>query len=232
MLWLHQVHQLAPSTRDTFEGLVRDEWLPAVASRPGARLAWFGTSSRGAVHGDEAIAITAVCDGQALAELGARIHDGDLTALAAALARQRAGVETRLLESLDYDPLKITSVAEIPAEAQQQPGRYYMHDFVPPALGNMTGYEDMMRERYMALTEQDLSGVALRMSCRTIPGGGPVPEMFNLSEIRSIDALERLVSEEIPREYKAMGTWMWTALAARDRWTTRLVRSATWSPLQ
>jgi hypothetical protein len=232
MLWLHQIHLLTPSTRDAFGELVRDEWLPAVASRPDTRLAWFGSSSRGAVHGDEAITITAVSDGSALAELGARIHDGDLAPLAATLARLRAGVATRLLESLDYDPLKITSVAEIPAEAQQQPGRYYMHDFVPPTLGNMIGYEDMMRERYMALTEQDLSGVVLRMSWRTIPGGGPVPEMFNLSEIRSVDALDRLVREEIPQEYKAMGTWMWTALAARDRWTTRLVRSATWSPLQ
>jgi hypothetical protein len=232
MLWLHQVHRLLPSTRDAFEQHVRHEWLPAVAARPGARLAWFGASSRGSKYADEAVTITGVTDGSALAELGARAHDGDLTATASALAALRTGVDTRVLESLDYDPLKITSVAEIPGEPQQQAGRYYMHDFVPPALGNMLGYEQMMRERYMALTEQDLSGVVLRISWRTVPGGGPLPEMFNLSEIRSTDALDRLVCEEIPREYKAMGTWMWTALEARDRWATRLVRSATWSPLQ
>jgi len=232
MLWLHQVHRLQPSTRDGFEQLVRDQWLPAIAARPGARLAWFATSTRGAVHADEAVTITGVADGAALTELGQRIHGGDLTTLATALSGLRTGVETRILEPLDYDPLNISSVAEIPAEAQQLDARSYMHDFVPPVVGNMRGYEDMRRGRYMALTEQDLSGVALRASWRTVPGGGPVPEMFNLSEIRSLDALERLVCDEIPKEYKAMGTWMWTALASRDRWTTRLVRSATWSPLQ
>jgi hypothetical protein len=231
MLWLHQIHRLQPSNTDRFEQVARDQWLPAVAG-PDTRLAWFATSTRGAVHSDEAVTITGVTDGAALAELGERIHTGDLSAIATTLAGLRTGVETRILEPLDYDPLGISSVADIPPGPGRQAARSYMHDFVPPVLGNMRGYEDMMRERYMALTEQDLSGVALRASWRTVPGGGPVPEMFNLSEIRSTQALEQLVCVEIPQEYKAMGTWMWTALAARDRWTTRLMRSATWSPLQ
>ncbi|MBL7496635.1 hypothetical protein I6A84_00505 [Frankia sp. CNm7] len=232
MLWLHQVHHLRPATRDRFAQVVQERWLPEVATRPDTRLAWFATSTRGAVHADEAVTITGVADGAALAELGARVHSGDLTDLAAELSSLRDGVQTRILEPLDYDPFAVTSVTEIPAQPGTGPSRSYMHDFVPPTFGNMRAYEDMMRERYMALTEQDLSGVALRASWRTVPGGGPVPEMFNLSEIRSTAALERLVTEEIPREYKAMGTWMWTALATRDRWTTRLLRSAPWSPLQ
>jgi hypothetical protein len=107
-----------------------------------------------------------------------------------------------------------------------------MHDFVPPVIGQMTAYIDLMRERYMALSSEDLSGVVLRASWRTVSGGGPMPEMFNLSQIRDIDALVSLIAHEVPREYKKMGTWMWEALATRDRWTTRLVRSATWSPVK
>ena len=56
--------------------------------------------------------------------------------------------------------------------------------------------------------------------------------MFNLSEIRDVDALVGLIAHEISREYKQMGTWMWEALATRDQWTTRLARSATWSPVK
>ena len=56
--------------------------------------------------------------------------------------------------------------------------------------------------------------------------------MFNLSQIIDLDALVTLIAHEIPREYKKMGTWMWEALAARDQWTTRLARSATWSPVK
>jgi hypothetical protein len=41
----------------------------------------------------------------------------------------------------------------------------------------------------------------------------------------------QLVGKEIPGEYKQIGSWMWDALAVRDRWTTRLLRSATWSPI-
>ena len=107
-----------------------------------------------------------------------------------------------------------------------------MHDFVPPVPGQMRGYVQMMRDRYMALTEKDLSGVVLAASWQTVAGGGPLPEMFNLSEIRSADMLNALLVHEIPREQKAMGTWMWEGLAVRDEWTTRLVRCAAWSPLK
>jgi hypothetical protein len=107
-----------------------------------------------------------------------------------------------------------------------------MHDFVPPVTGQMRGYIDMMRERYMALSSQELSGVVLRTSWQTVSGGGRMPEMFNLSEIRDVDALVGLIAHEISREYKQMGTWMWEALATRDQWTTRLARSATWSPVK
>jgi hypothetical protein len=96
----------------------------------------------------------------------------------------------------------------------------------------MRGYVDMMRERYMALSSKELSGVVLHASWRTVSGGGPLPEMFNLSVIRDVDALVQLIAHEIPREFKAMGSWMWEALATRDRWTTRLLRSATWSPVR
>ncbi len=108
----------------------------------------------------------------------------------------------------------------------------YMHDFVPPVTGQMQAYVDMMRARYMALSEQALSSVVLRASWQTLGGGGPMPEMFNLSEIRDPDALVNLLAYEIPREHKEMGTWMWDALATRDRWTTRLLRSVSWSPVQ
>jgi hypothetical protein len=158
------------------------------------------------------------------------MRDGDLASLASTQSLLRTGVATRILKPLDYDPSGL-KLSDIPTEACDRASVAYMHDFVPPVIGQNRAYCDMMRERYMALSETELSGVVLRMSWETVWGGGPVPEMFNLSEIRSPEALLQLVGKEIPLEYRQMGTWMWEALAVRDRWTTRLVRSAPWSPI-
>lgn len=232
MLWLHQIHQLQAPTKYQFETLIRDSWLPALAGQSGVRLAWYATPTRGAIRADEAVTITGIADGATLARFGAEIHTGSLSHLAAKIADLRTGVQTRVFQPLDYDPFAIRDVSDIPSEPQDGARIAYMHDFVPPTQGNMVGYEDMMRERYMALTGRELSGVGLRASWRTVPGGGPQPEMFNLSEIRDVDALERLICFEIPPEFKEMGTWMWSALAVRDRWTTRLLRSSSWSPVR
>jgi hypothetical protein len=228
MIYLHQIHQLRPGGEPAFDQFVREEWLPGVNRHEGARFAWYGTSTDVARFADEAITITAFDDMAGLGRFADAERHGDL---ARALAGHRVGVQTRLLRNIDYDPWTSAGTT-VPPEPQDGPVVAYMHDFVPPVIGQMTAYIDMMRERYMALSSQDLSGVVLRASWRTVSGGGPLPEMFNLSEIRDIDALVSLVAHEIPREYKKMGTWMWEALATRDRWTTRLVRSSSWSPVK
>jgi hypothetical protein len=227
-LYLHQIHALRPGTEGTFEAHVRDEWLPAVNSHDGSRFAWYGTSTSAARFADEAITIVAFDDMKAFEGFAAAER---ASAATRSLRAQRTGVQTRLLRPIDYDPWTAAGT-EIPDGPSEGAVVAYMHDFVPPVTGQMRGYIDMMRERYMALSSQDLSGVVLRTSWQTVSGGGRMPEMFNLSEIRDVDALVALIAHEIPRDYKQMGTWMWEALATRDQWTTRLARSASWSPVK
>ena len=231
MLILHQLHRLRPGADEAFETLVRDRWLPAVAAVEGCRLAWFAVPTPAARWSDEVASITRFDDAAAFERFGAAVRAGELATLAAEIRTHRTGVETRLMRPLDYDPWS-SKGTEVPAAATEGAPVAYMHDFVPPVVGQMNGYVDMMREKYMALTDQDLSGVVLRASWQTVAGGGPLPEMFNLSEIRDVDALLNLLTFDIPREYKSMGTWMWEALAVRDQWTTRLLRSSTWSPVK
>ena len=40
-----------------------------------------------------------------------------------------------------------------------------------------------------------------------------------------------LLSREVPAEHRGPGTWMHDALEVRDRWESRLLRVAPWSPL-
>jgi hypothetical protein len=169
-------------------------------------------------------------DGNALSDFSERVREGDLTSTINRLTLLRTDVATRLLKPLDYDPAQLR-LEDVPTSLSTKPAVSYMHDFVAPVIGQNRAYADMMREHYMALTETELSGVVLRYSWETAWGGGPMPEMFNLSEIRSPSALLQLIGNEIPGEYKQIGSWMWDALAVRDRWTTRLLRSAIWSPI-
>jgi hypothetical protein len=228
MLFLHQIHELAPGAADEFERFTRDEWLPVVNSHDGSRFAWYGMPTSVARFADEAITIVAFDDNAAFERFAWAERDSTATH---SLAERRQAVQTRLLRPIDYDPWTASGaiIPDGPRDGESVP---YMHDFVPPVTGQMRGYIDMMRERYMALTDKELSGVVLRTSWQTVSGGGSIPEMFNLSEIRDVDALVALIAHEIPREYKQMGTWMWEALATRDQWTTRLARCATWSPVK
>jgi hypothetical protein len=228
VLYLHQIHDLQPGNETAFEAFVRDEWLPAVNAHDGAKFAWYGASTSAARFAHEAITIVAFDDIGAFDGFATKERESAVTR---SLQRQRDRVQTRLLRPIDYDPWTAADTT-IPDGPQEGESVAYMHDFVPPVTGQMRGYVDMMRERYMALSSQELSGVVLRTSWQTVSGGGRLPEMFNLSEIRDVDALVALIAHEIPREYKQMGTWMWEALATRDQWTTRLARSATWSPVK
>jgi hypothetical protein len=228
VLYLHQVHELAPQKEPLFEKFVRDTWLPAVNSHIGARFAWYGTSTHAARFADEAITIVAFDHTAAFARFADAERASDATR---ALAAHRVDVQTRLLQPVDYDPWTAAGRA-IPSVRVDGPVTIYMHDFVHPVIGQMRAYVDLMREQYMAMTDKGLLGLVPRASWRTVGGGGPIPEMFNLSQIRDVDALVALLAHEIPRENKTNRSWMWNALATRDQWTTRLVRSAAWSPVK
>ena len=101
MLYLHQIHEVAPGDEPGFERFVRDEWLPGVNAHDGCRFAWYGTSTSAARFADEAITIVAFDDMAAFerfatAERASRGHP---------LAPRSADtVETRLLRPIDYDP--------------------------------------------------------------------------------------------------------------------------------
>jgi hypothetical protein len=231
MLYVHQLWTAPPSKRPEADAMLREEWLPAVARDEGTRLAWVAYGVDGSVGPDDICMLTAVRDAAALERYGERVCSGDLAAPARRLAGLVTAQRIRMLKPLRYDFFD-HEIDSIPTEPQ--PGRTvaYMHDFVPPIAGKNRAYEQLMAERYTKLSDAALSDIVLRASYETVAGGGPQPEHFNLSEIRSIDALVKLLVYEIPKEHKQMGTWMWEGLGVRDRWTTRLVRCAPWSPLR
>jgi hypothetical protein len=230
MFFVHQIHSLRSGSADAFEAQLRDRWVPALAREPGTRLAWCARSMPGAISFPELVTLTAVADGEALARLGARMSDGDLRAEASSLADLRVGATTRVMAPLAFSPL-VVDIEAIPLEFDDRPGEMYMHDFVPPRLGMQRAYEDAMQKIYMGMSDSDLLQIVIWAGLETVAGGGPVPETLNISHIRDAAAVTQLLTFEAPRDNKQIGSWMYDALKLRDTWTTRLVRSVRWSPL-
>ena len=56
-------------------------------------------------------------------------------------------------------------------------------------------------------------------------------EVALMQRVHNPDGLLKLLQTEIAPEYRRPGTWMHDALELRDRWTSRLLRTSSWSPL-
>ena len=55
--------------------------------------------------------------------------------------------------------------------------------------------------------------------------------MTLLQRLSSLPRLITLLTQDIPPEVTGPGSWMHEALELRDRWRSRLLRTAAWSPL-
>jgi hypothetical protein len=62
-------------------------------------------------------------------------------------------------------------------------------------------------------------------------GTGRRQEIVLWQRVADQQALLRLFTSAVPPAFKAPGTWMHDALEVRDQWTSRLLRTSSWSPL-
>jgi hypothetical protein len=232
VFFVHEIHSVPGRTGEAFETLLREQWAPALAREDGARLVWCVRSMPGSIGFPELITLVAVHDGSALERLSSRIRDGDLRDLALSLDGARAGVTRRVLAPMAFNPLSVDLTA-IPAEphAVDAPSEIYIHDFVPPRPGMQRVYEAAMSEILMKMLELEGHSILIWAGLETVAGGGPVPESLNISHVGRAEEGTRLLSTPLPREMFTPGSWMVEGLKLRDTWTSRLVRSVSWSPI-
>jgi hypothetical protein len=62
-------------------------------------------------------------------------------------------------------------------------------------------------------------------------GAGRRREVVLWQKVIEPQRINALLTTEIPYEHRAPGTWMHDALRVRDDWESRLLRTASWSPL-
>ena len=230
MFYVHEIHALNAARADSFEATIRDQWVPALAAEPGTRLVWCVRSMPGTASYPELITMTAVEDGAALERLGARYRSGDLRELSSELGRQREGVTTRVLASLEeFNPYSV-DLDEVPLVRDGAPSEMYLHDFVVPQPGMQRVYEVQMREAFMKMLEIDALPMKTWAGFETVAGGGRVPLSLMVTWIAHPPAISNLLSQGNPRVAPEPGSWMSEGLKLRDTWVSRIVRSVPWSP--
>jgi hypothetical protein len=180
------------------------------------------------------VTLTALRDGAAWERLARRIDSGDLRAWARSVDDLRHDVTAKLLLPLPWSPLQQIDLASVPGQAAEREPGVFMEDTVWPREGLLEQYVERSGSHYareMAAREQE--GVAMlriEAAFRTALGAGRRREVVLWQKLLQPKALAALVTREVPALYKAPGTWMHDALELRDRWQSRLLRTARWSP--
>ena len=111
----------------------------------------------------------------------------------------------------------------------------FMEDTVWPDEDQLETYVERSGNHYLAEmrrnAERGSTLLTILGGFRTAFGAGKRREIVLWQKITEPRAPRRRCSRsEVPARYKEPGTWMNDALALRDRWESRLLRSVEWSP--
>lgn len=233
MLLLHEVHEVVGAREAEFEAIVRDRWMPALATGD-SRLLYFLHHAHGSGASYNVVTITALADG-AWEALARRLDRGDLEPIARDLDAHRHDVTARLFVPLPWSPLSEVDLAAVPIDGRTHELSMFMEDTVWPYEERLEEYVERSGSHYaaeMARNAKEDSGTILTIQggFRTAYGAGRRREILLWQKITQPRALRALLSSEVPDRYKRPGTWMHDALSLRDRWESRLLRTSAWSP--
>jgi hypothetical protein len=240
VLFVHEVHRVAGRDAEAFEGLYRDGWMDALASAPdsAARLVWFLHQAHGTGPAYTLVTVTAVASPAALAALDERVARGDLRAWARDVDALRHESVAKVLTPVPWSPLVELDLSTVPVDPVARHGPdlpLFMEDTAWPHPGRLGDYLERASTLYVG-TLQRAAGAGrnlLDLVAVFVPlfGTGRHPEVVLWQRVARPEMLLPLLAREVPPEYQVPGTWMHDALEVRDRWESRLLRAAPWSPL-
>ncbi|HEX5614025.1 MAG TPA: hypothetical protein VFZ83_02615 [Acidimicrobiia bacterium] len=233
MLYLHEVHTVAGRSEDAFAAVFRDRWLPELARDVDTRLLYFLRQTFATGRAYHVVTITAVRDGAAYERLARRVQRGDLRALAADTDRLRHEVAGKLLLPVEWSPCVEHDLASVPTDAAEHDATLFLEDSAWPHEDKLDDYVDAARTHYAPSLEQrdERSLLTLEAVWQAALGAPRRREVVLWQRVDHPERLPALFARDLPEEVRAPGTWMHDALAVRDDWESKLLRTATWSPL-
>ena len=235
MWFLHETHEVVGAREDSFEAIVRDEWMPAVADAADARLLYFLKHTHGTGASYRVITITALADAAAWESLARSVDEGPLAKLAIRLDEVRHDVASKIMLPLPWSKTQSVDLASVPTTPQEHELTVFMEDTVWPHEGLLERYIEKAGAHYapeMADHESAQNAILHVLGgFRTVFGSHRRREIILWQKVIEPRALLPLITREVPEVYKRPGTWMNDALEVRDQWESRLLRTSEWSPL-
>ena len=236
MFFVHETHRVMGKHEDAFEDAYRTHWLPVLARSEDARLLYFMRLAHGTGRAYNMITVTAVTDGRAWEELVRRMQRGDLRKWAARVDKMRYDVTSKVLVPADWSPLQDVELANVPTDGGEHDLTLFMEDTAWPHPGRLEEYLTAARDNYAPSLAEGRHGGRSLLELQAVftPAWGTGArrrEVILWQRVTKPSGISALVTSEVPAEHRAPGTWMHDALTVRDDWESRLLRTASWSPL-
>ena len=226
MIFLHEIHEVAGGRMSDFEDSLRGTWKPLVEQDREARLLWFWHHTHGTGPSYQAVSITAIRDWAAWGKLVERLGKGELADWARDIGSLRREVTSKILLPTPWSPLQEVSLE--PAEPEPGEPAIHLHDTGWPFSGKLDAYVNALGSVYYPQVKQSRM-ITIDACWTTAPGAGRHHEVVLLQKILDWPRFSDLLTKgEKP---SSPGAWMREGLKHRDRWESKLLRTASWSPL-
>jgi hypothetical protein len=229
MIYVHEVHEVVGGKMEEFGEAVRSVWRPLLEERGDARLLWYWELTHGTGASYQAITLTAVREWATWGDLvarraaDARLRDWDRQSWSL-----RKDVTAKILLPVAWSPLNEIDLAQTPAAQVARPS-LYLHDTGWPFAGKLEAYVDALGR--VLRPQEARTGMVSVTGCFVVaPGTGRHHEVLILQRIDDWDRFARLLTEG--EQGPQRGGWMEEGLRYRDRWESKLLRCAPWSPRQ
>lgn len=234
MLYLHQVHEVRGAKEDEFEAAYRDVWMRWLAGGDDGRLLWYFRQAHGSGPSYRVVTITAFRDAAAWERVAREVQLGDMRGWAREIDGLQHASTGKVLVPLPWSPLSDLDLSTVPADPLADHAlSLYMEDTGWPHVP-LDDYTAFWEKVYLPMINAPGRGaprlLAIEAAFQPAWGAGRRPEAVLLQKVVDHAGLLRLLETDTPAEMKAPGTFMHEALAYRDRWESRLLRTSSWSP--
>ena len=235
MLLLHEVHTVAGAQEEAFDDAYRNEYLPVLGKTDNARLLWYLRLAHGSGAAYTVISITGFADAAAWWDVADRIRTGDLQDWSSRVDAMRHNCQAKIVAPVSFSPFQEIDLSSVPANGDEHELSLFMEDTAWPYEGGLQAYLQKAGTLYdTTLKDQKESGIGiieLEAAFQPVFGTHKTTEVILWQRIVNHKALLYMLGHDLPPAATAPGTWMHDALAVRDQWESRLLRSASWSPL-
>jgi hypothetical protein len=229
MIFVHEVHEVVGGKMNEFGDAIRTQWRSLIEQDGHARLLWFWELTHGTGPSYQAVSITAVRDWATWGALVARAREPRMRDWQRHVWTLRRDVTAKILLPAPWSPLQEVDLQAAPATGVVETPALYLHDTGWPFSGKLEDYVDALGSIFYPQTRNaHMISVA---ACWTVaPGTGRHHEVVLLQRIENWEQFSHLLTRG--EQGVQRSGWMEEGLRFRDRWESKLLRCARWSPRQ